>query len=149
MSDSLDITTSVNAVVTAVYTSCKTLDDTIDAIDRAPETLQNLRHNLRVLQGSLMSLKVALETMSTSKEELSPHQHTCLSELEPAIVGCQTALDDFEYKISHIESISEDEHTRWLDKACLPYHDKDIILLKSRLGDCKQTLDVAIGIMAL
>ncbi|KAK8015585.1 hypothetical protein PG991_008473 [Apiospora marii] len=149
MADSLNITTSVNAVVTAVYTSCKTLEDTIDTIDRAPETLQNLRHDLRVLQGSLMSLKVALETMSTSKEELSPHQHTCLSELEPAILGCQTALDGFEYKISHIKSVSADEHAHWVDKACLPYHDKDVILLKSRLGDCKQTLDVAIGIMAL
>lgn len=149
MADDLSTTASVNAVVTTACTSCKALNDTIDVIDNAPETLQNLRHDLDALQRSFGSLEVALDAMSRSNEELSPHQQTCLSELEPAIVCCQTALDDFDHKITGMKSNLADEHTHWLNKACLPYHDKDIILLKSRLGDCKQTLDVAIGIMAL
>lgn len=150
MADPLSIKANMIAVVTTAYTSIKTLNNTIDAIDNTPETLQNLRHDLYALQGSLRSLKGALDTLSISNEELSPYQQTCLSELEPVVIGCQTALDDFRYNISYTTSISAaDERIHWPGKASLPYHDNDIISLKSRLGDCKQTLDAALGIVTL
>ncbi|KAK8108727.1 hypothetical protein PG984_014528 [Apiospora sp. TS-2023a] len=131
----------------AAYSSCKALDDTIEGFDNGPEALQHLRNDLQALLGSLRTLKGALEAVGIRKEDLSPHQHTCLSGLEPVLVGCRAALDDLKYKISENTTLNAaDEHIHWLDKARLSCQDIGIVSFKSRLRDCKQTLSIALGI---
>lgn len=147
MSDPLGGSASVIAVITLAYQSCKALNDVIGSFVNAPKTLQHLRGDLDVLQHLIRSIQSVVD--GATKAQLSVDQETCIVELVPGVQSCQGACDDFTQKLSKITSHSKDNQVSWLDRTRIHFNEKDIIILKSRLGDCKNTLDIALGVATL
>lgn len=148
MSDPLSVTASVIGVATLAYQSCKALNDIISSFVDAPKTLRDMCRDLDALQSLLASLQVAVDGVPDAS--LSADQRACLAELKPPVQSCHISCDDFIGKLAKVTSHSEEGgRVNWLDRARLHFNEKDITSLKSRLGDCKQTLNVALGVVTL
>ncbi|KAI1379055.1 hypothetical protein F4677DRAFT_410421 [Hypoxylon crocopeplum] len=63
--------------------------------------------------------------------------------------NCRVACDNVNKKLSELTARSSIDQTDRLDKIKLHFKNGEIQLLKSRLGGCKQTLSIAIGVVAL
>lgn len=150
MDDLLSVTANVTGVVTAVCQSCKALSDLISSFIDAPKNLTNLRDDLNALQTLIESLKQAVSPRSPDPTiRLSTEQKSCMNELIPAMNSCQTACDEFKQRLSKATSHSPPGRLSLVDRARWPFNEKDIAVLQSRLGDCKQTLSVALGVVTL
>lgn len=143
----MDITASIIAVGTLAYQSCKSLNDFIGSFRNAPATLQALRSDLQVFQNLIELLQTSLARVGDV--DLTAEQLSCLEALESAIKSCQIACGHFADKLAKATSRSDDGHVSFLDRARLHFGEKDTLLLKSRLGDCKETLDFALAIVTL
>lgn len=150
MADPLSITASVIGVITAACQSCKALSDLIYSFVNAPKNLSNLRGDLNTLRALIESLEQTVSPVSPDAiTYLSTEQNSCMKELVPAISSCQTACDDFAQRLSKATSRSPQGRVSLIDRAKWQFNEKDIIVLRSRLGDCKQTLSVALGVVTL
>lgn len=150
MADPLSVTASVIAVVTAACQSCKALSDLISSFLNAPKDLLNLRGDLDALQAVIESLEHAVSPGSPdAASSLSTEQKSCMKELVPAMRSCQTACDDFAQRLSKAMSHSPQGRVSLIHRAKWHFNEKDIMFLQSRLGDCKQTLSVALGVVTL
>lgn len=147
MADPLSISASAIAVITLAAQSCKALNDIIAGFVNAPKTLQDLRGDLGNVQHLIQSLESVVG--GATRTQLSVDQRTCIAELVPAMQNCQGACDDFRAKLSKITSHSKEDQVSWIDRSRIHFNEKEIMLLKSRLGDCKETLDVALGVVTL
>lgn len=147
MADPLSITTSVIGVVTAVFQSCQTLNDLVSSCKNAPKNLRDLRYDLNILQNLIHSLERVVA--GPAREDLSLEQRSCILELIPAMKSCQEACDNFVQRLANATSHSKGDHVSFTDRVRLYLNDGDIQALKSRLGVCKQTLDIALGVVTL
>ncbi|ETS76325.1 hypothetical protein PFICI_11712 [Pestalotiopsis fici W106-1] len=145
MADPLSITASAIGVITAAFQSCQALNGLVSSWANAPKTLKDLRGDLSALQNLIQSLQREVAT----SDDLSAEQRTCILELVPAIESCRDACEGFSARVSRATSHSKDDQVAFLDRARLYLGEKDIQTFKSRLGDCKQTLNVALGVVTL
>ncbi|KAF4459313.1 glycosyl family 43 [Fusarium albosuccineum] len=151
MGDPLSVTASVIAVANLALKSCQALQNTISSFKNAPKTVKDLQSDLSNLQKQLDSLHTWLNSTRRpdGDQNLIDNQQELVKQLKPALQGCQEYCDDFTQRLSRLTSKSDTDRVDWKDKARLHFHEDDISLLKSRLGDYKQTLGIALSITTL
>ncbi|KAI1213193.1 uncharacterized protein F4807DRAFT_413235 [Annulohypoxylon truncatum] len=145
MADPLSITASVIAVATLAYQSLKSLSNTISALKHAPENLKDLRNDLDILQSLLDSLQKELG----STKSVNQTQSLTFGRLKPALDDCKAACDGFNAKLIRLTSHSGTDHVNWFDRLRLQFKEDDILLFKAKLANCKQTLDIALGVATI
>lgn len=140
----LGITAAVIAVVQLTYGSCKSLSETLKGINNAPEMLENLHRDLTSFQAILASHGEAsfsdLDNLS-----LSADQKASLKALVTVMERCRAVCEDFERKLNHFTSHSDEKHTALRDRIRLHFSDGEIRLLKENLAQSQRTLNDALG----
>lgn len=140
----LSITASVIAVVQLTYGSCKSLSETLKGINNAPEKLENLHRDLISFQAVLKSHGDAsisdLENLG-----LSADQKASLKALVTVMEGCRMVCENFEKKLNHLTSHSDENHIALRDRIRLHFNDGEIGLLKENLAQSQRTLNDALG----
>ncbi|KAJ3534691.1 hypothetical protein NM208_g7437 [Fusarium decemcellulare] len=150
MADPLSIAASVVAVATLAYKSCQALNDTISSLKNVPKIIQDLRNDLNTLQSQLHTLKAGLDDIrQQGGQGLAAGQQERLRELEPALKACQECCEEFTRKLLDKTSHSGANHVDWRDRWRLHFNDNEFSLLKSRLSNYKQTLEIALSIMTI
>lgn len=140
----LSITAAVIGVVRLTYDSCKSLNEKLKGIKHAPEKLETLRRDLDAFQAILNS---QAEASFSGLEDvaLSSDQQASLKALLTVMEGCRTICADFEKKLSHLTSHSDENRMALRDRIRLHFNDSEIGLLKENLAQSQRTLNDALG----
>jgi hypothetical protein len=142
MANPLSIAAGVIAVAGATYSTGKMLYDIISGIQDAPKTFQNLKLDIEALNNTIQSLERELK--EDKDAGLSEAQKMNLSEIKPALEGCNGACNEFKTKLEKLTKNSKKGHTNMLDKLKLHFHDKEIAAFQARLASYKSTLSIAL-----
>lgn len=145
MADPISIATGVLGLTSVAYKSAKSLYDLIGSLRNVPTYLVELRDHLGALNKAIQAVKVAIA--ESPESELSADQNLCLDALQHAMRSCRATCDDFEQRLTQLTSRSANGRVDWRDRARFHLNEGDVTLFKSRLGDWRQTLSVALGAM--
>lgn len=140
----LSITAAVIGVVRLTYDSCKSLNEKLRGIKNAPEKLETLHRDLDTFQAILNSQGGASFSV-LEDATLSTDQQASLKALLTVMEGCQTVCANFEKKLSHLTSHSDENRMALRDRIRLHFNDSDIELLKQNLAQSQRTLNDALG----
>ena len=143
MAEALGTTAAVIGIASAAWSSAKSLYDFVSSFRDAPKALEDLIQDTGIIAKQLETLATQKPTNARS---LSNTQRATLRDLEPALEGCQNACEDLESKIRTMTSHSSDGRVSKRDRLALMFQDKDVAILKARLGSYKQSLVVALGV---
>lgn len=144
----LSITAAVIGVVRLTYDSCKSLNEKLKGIKHAPEKLETLHRDLDRFQSILNSQGEA--TFGVLEDgALSADQKASLEALFTVMEGCRTVCANFEQKLSHLTSHSDENRMALRDRIRLHFNDSDIELLKQNLAQSQRTLNDALGFASL
>ncbi|KAF3764680.1 hypothetical protein M406DRAFT_331005 [Cryphonectria parasitica EP155] len=139
----LSITASVIGITRLTFDSCKTLNDTIKGIKRAPSKLKDLETSLDAFQKVIKPFEEDL--VNREDAALSPDQLANLRALEPVMLYCRDICNKFTKRVSELTSHSDENHMAWRDRLRLNFNDSEIRLLKENLAQCQRTLSDALG----
>ena len=148
MADGLNIAASVIAVAGLAYSSSKALYQTISDIRNAPDTLLNLKSDVRTLYQTIHSFQQELEKQDTNAT-LSEAQRLKLREIEPSLETCCDACKAFKGKIDNLMRHSKDGRVSLRDRLKLQFQDKEIAAFQAQLASYKSTLTIDIGFLTL
>lgn len=144
--DPLSITSSVIAVTSLAYNSCKALNDIIKGLTNTPDTLQTLRNSLDAFEAVIRPLERDLSGLEDAV--FSPEQQASLRALSPVVRSCRSTCDEFT-RLTGLTSHSDEQRIALRDRIRLHFHDNDVRLLKENLAQCQRTLSDALGYAGL
>ena len=144
MADPIGITGTALAVVTLLYSTCRTISDIIGSYRKAPKEYRDLAQDLNALQSPLTTLQNTLR--GTNDSSLSPEQLESLKDLELPLKNCNNACEDFKKKLSSMTSHSTKDHTSSWDELRLHFNKSDVTFLREKLNSAKATVQVALGV---
>lgn len=143
----LSITSSVIALTSLTYSSCKALNDIIKGLKNVPDTLKTLRTSLDAFEAVIRPLEHDLDGLEDAV--FSPEQRASLRALDPVMTSCRTSCDDFRKRLAELTSHSDDQRVALRDRLRLHFHDSDIRVLRENLAQCQRTLGDALGYAGL
>jgi hypothetical protein len=140
--DPLSITASVIGITTAALQSAQFLAETIDNVKDAPGTVKDIGADLRAVQPVLQNLKDALQDGS--------FQNALGDQIRPAVENCDGACKAFQSQVEHWTKHSEEDKIFWVHRWKIGLFGQERIrTFKGQLGDCKNTLNVALSTATL
>ncbi|KAF3012849.1 hypothetical protein E8E14_010545 [Neopestalotiopsis sp. 37M] len=147
MADPLSLTGTALAVVSLLYSSCRSISDVIDHYKKAPKEYADISQDIKALLLALDSLKGCLGV--THDSDLSDAQKATLADLTEPLHNCNEACTDFANKISSLTSHSNEDHTSRWDRLRLHFNKSDVALLREKLNTTKTTLQIATSVSTL
>lgn len=145
MADPITIVAGALGLTNVAFKSAKSLYDLIGSLRNVPTYLIELRDHLGALNKAIHGVKVTIAGFPEA--ELSEDQSLCLDALQHAMQSCRSTCEDFEQRLTQLTSHSTNGRVDWRDRARFHLNESDVTLFKSRLGDWRQTLSVALGAM--
>lgn len=145
--DPLSITANVIAVATLAWQSCKSVHGLIDGLADAPRFIADSKSVLSETRNTLDSLKGMLEMHAQTPSVLG-HALQKIS-LDFALQSTQRLCDEFSHTIAMYTSRSTDSTLARRDRLAVNLHESKFNKLNKQLGDCQQTISLALASIIL
>jgi Fungal N-terminal domain of STAND proteins len=140
--DPLSIIASVVGITTAALQSAQFLAKTIDNVKDAPGTVRDIGAELRAVELVLQNLREALQDGS--------FQSSLGDQIRPAVENCDRACKAFQSQVEQWTKHSQEDKIFWMHRWKIGLFGQERIkTFKGQLGDCKNTLNVALSTATL
>lgn len=136
MAELLGTITAAIGVVTLTYDACKKVNETLQGVMGAPQTVKDIQSDLENLRAVFQSIRQRLE---------STDRLTVFEPLRAPTNGCSAVCSRLTNELSRLTSHSTEDHTALRDRFRMHFNEKSLSVLRIELGHYKETFAIALN----